>query len=142
MGMEIRTFQTVVAAVLTVGVGCTKVSIGDAATLSRQLRAEFHRPATVTLDGQRRLIVTVEASSADADSSADSSAASEPTAQAYRVARFVGAHYQHAGMLKAVTVIVEPAAGDSVGEPSASTFTASEISPTAARPVAPGTKSD
>jgi hypothetical protein len=138
---QIRAFFC--AALIIVEVGCTKVSVGDAATLSRQLRAEFHRPATVILDGQRRLIVTFQPAAADTDAGADSSAdASEPAAQAYRVAKFVGAHYQHAGTLKAVTVIMEPAAGDSAGQPSTSTFSASEISPIAPKAVAPGTKSD
>ena len=132
---------TASAGLLMVGVGCrAPANIGDAATLSRQLRAEFHRPAAVVLDGQRRLIVTMEASSADSASMDTTS--SDPASQAYDVAKFVGAHYQHAGALKAVTVILEPPADDSTGQPVTSTFSAAEINPVAAKPVAPGTKSD
>jgi hypothetical protein len=126
------------AGLIVVGVGCSRAgTIGEAAVLSRQLQAEFHRPAAVMLDGRRRLIVTIQA-----DSAADSTDATGPAAQAYQVATFVGTHYQHAGALKAVTVIVEPSLSDSAGQPSTSTFTASEFNPTAARAVAPGTKSD
>src|SRR5271154_1839278 len=124
-------------------VGCgAPVTVGDAAILSRQLQAEFHRPAAVTLDGRRHLIVTVQASSADTDSTGASADSTDPAAQAYQVARFVGAHYQHARSLKDLTVIVEPPPADSAGQPSSSTFTASEIDPIAPRVVPPGTKSD
>jgi hypothetical protein len=134
------------------GCGTAPQTVGDAAVLSRQLRAAFHRPATVTVDGRRRLIVTVEADTTDvsdsttADSSADAqssgTAAEGPAAQAYQVARFIGAHYQHAGTLKQVTVIVEAAKGDTSGIPNTWQFSSSDIAPVAARPVAPGTKSD
>ena len=135
------------AALFMVGVGCrAPVTVGDAAVLSRELRSAFHRPVAVVLDGQRRLIVTLEASSTDSTmpngAVPDSDASSDPAAQAYQVARFVGAHYQHAGALKAVTVILEPAATDSVGDPTTSTFSAADINPTPPPAVAPGTKSD
>jgi hypothetical protein len=143
------------AAVLMVGAGCSAPqNLGDAALLSRALRAEYHRPVTVTLDGQRRLIVTLEAdSTSNATSNATNNAADStavdagsdsatPAAQAYRVARYVGSHYDHAGTLQALTVIVEPAAGDSASQPSVSKFSPGEFAPKAARPVTPGTKSD
>ena len=142
------------AALLMVGVGCrAPATIGDAAILSRELRTEFHRPVAVVLDGQHRLIVTLEASSTDSassdstvsDSSGSSSAsntAGDPSAQAYQVAKFVGAHYQHVGALKTVTVILEPAAADSAGDPTTSIFSAADINPTPRPAVAPGTKSD
>jgi hypothetical protein len=138
------------AALLMVGVGCrAPATIGDAAILSRELRTEFHRPVAVVLDGQHRLIVTLEASSTDSASSdsavSDSSASgttADPAAEAYQVAKFVGAHYQHVGSLKTVTVILEPAATDSAGEPSTSIFSAADINPTPRPAVAPGTKSD
>jgi len=153
VGSQAFRWCTASAGLLMVGIGCrAPANIGDAATLSRQLRAEFHRPAAVVLDGQRRLIVAMEASSTDSatdsatESAADSTAASDsttdPASQAYVVAKFVGSHYQHAGALKAVTVILEPPADDSTGQPVTSTFSASDINPVAARPVAPGTKSD
>jgi hypothetical protein len=142
VGRQAFMLCTAGAGVLMVGAGCrAPATIGDAATLSRQLRTEFHRPAAVSLDGQRRVIVTMEANSTDSAGTPDDSA-SDPAAQAFQVARFVGAHYQHAGALKAVTVILEAPASDSAGQPSISTFSASEINPVAARPVAPGTKSD
>jgi hypothetical protein len=147
-----------VAAVVMVEAGCrAPQTVGDAAVLSRTLRAEYHRPVAVTLDGRRRLIVTLAADSTGstrADStanagegstgadSADADSTDTPAAQAYRVAKFVGSHYDHAGTLQALTVIVEPAAGDSAGTPSISTFSGGEIVPRAGRPVPPGTKSD
>ena len=138
------------AALLMVGVGCrAPATIGDAAILSRELRTEFHRPVAVVLDGQHRLIVTLEASSTDSASSdstvSDSSTSvtpADPAAQAYQVAKFVGAHYQHVGALKTVTVILEPAAADSAGDPTTSIFSAADINPTPRPAVAPGTKSD
>jgi hypothetical protein len=138
------------AALLMAGVGCrAPATIGDAAILSRELRTEFHRPVAVVLDGQHRLIVTLEASSTDSASSdstvSDSSTSdtpADPAAQAYQVAKFVGAHYQHVGALKTVTVILEPAATDSAGEPTTSIFSAADINPTPRPAVAPGTKSD
>lgn len=139
------------ATFLIVGAGCKPAqTLGDAAVLSRELRAEYHRPVAVTLDGRRRLIVTLEADSAVASDGADSagvdtvvdSASSMPAAQAYRVARFIGAHYDHAGTLRALTVIIEPSPGDSAGEPTISTFSTGEFAPENARPVPPGTKSD
>jgi hypothetical protein len=154
--------RTLAAAVVMVGAGCTRPqTVGDAAVLSRALRAEYHRPVTVTLDGQRGLIVTLEADSTggtrvrntgapgEGSIAADSAAgpasadsADTPAAQAYRVATFVGSHYDHAGTLRALTVIVEPAAGDSAEGPSISTFSGGEIVPQTARAVPPGTKSD
>ena len=131
------------AAVLMVGAGCSAPqNLGDAALLSRALRAEYHRPVTVTLDGQRRLIVTLEADSTSnaTNNAADSTAvdagsdSATPAAQAYRVARYVGSHYDHAGTLQALTVIVEPAAGDSASQPSVSKFSPGEFAPKAARP--------
>src|ERR1700722_8040265 len=72
------------AALLMVGVGCrAPATIGDAAILSRELRTEFHRPVAVGLDGQHRLIVTLEASSTDrasSDSTVSDSSASVPPA--------------------------------------------------------------
>jgi hypothetical protein len=143
VGRQAFMLCTAGAGVLMVGAGCrAPATVGDAAALSRQLRTEFHRPAAVSLDGQRRLIVTMEANSTDSTGTTDDSTSSDAGAQAFQIARFVGSHYQHAGALKAVTVILEAPAGDSAGQPSMSSFSAAEINPVAARPVAPGTKSD
>ena len=127
--------------VAVAGCGAPPQTLGDAAVLSRQLRAAFHRPATVTVDGRRRLIVTVEADTTDvSDSTGDETLG--PAAQAYQVARFIGTHYQHAGTLTQLTVIVESAPDDTSGTPNTWQFSASDIAPVAARPVPPGTKSD
>jgi hypothetical protein len=134
------------------GCGAPPQTLGDAAVLSRQLRTAFHRAASVTVDGRRRLIVTMEADTtdisdstgADASGGADSSGtdANGAAAQAYQVARFVGAHYQHAGTLARLTVIVEPARDDTSGAPNIWQFSASDIAPGAQKAVAPGTRSD
>jgi hypothetical protein len=59
---SIRTFYSgpLAAATLSASlvVGC--VSVNDATALSGQLTAEFKRSATVTLDGRRHLIVTLQ----------------------------------------------------------------------------------
>jgi hypothetical protein len=128
-------------ALCIVEAGCkAPQTIGDATILSRQLRAEYHRPAAVTLDGRLRLIVTLAADSADTTGADPDSTG--PAAQAYRVARFVGTHYDHAGTLKALTVIVEPADGDSAEGPTISTFSPGEFAPGSVAPGKPGTKSD
>lgn len=133
------------------GCGAPPQTLGDAAVLSRQLRTAFHRAASVTVDGRRRLIVTMEADTTDisdssgADASGADSTGSDANgaaAQAYQVARFVGAHYQHAGTLTLLTVIVEPAEGDTSGTPNSWQFSASDIAPVAQKAVAPGTRSD
>lgn len=123
------------------GCGAPPQTLGDAAVLSRQLRSAFHRPASVTVDGRRRLIVTVEADTTDSLASIDADS-SDPASQAYQVARFIGAHYQHAGTLARLTVIMEPAAGDTSGTPNTWQFSASDIAPVARKAVAPGTRSD
>jgi hypothetical protein len=121
--------------VAVTGCGAPPQTVGDAAVLSRQLHAAFHRPATVTVDGRRRLIVTVQADTAD--SLSDSTAA-----EAYQVARFVGEHYQHAATLTRVTVIVEPSLEDTAGTPNTWQFSASDFAPGTQKVVSPGTKSD
>jgi hypothetical protein len=131
------------SALLIVGAGCkAPQNLGDAAVLSRQLRAEYHRPVTVTLDGRRRLIVTLEADSAETTADGADADSAGPAAQAYRVATFVGSHYDHAGTLTGLTVIVEPTATDSAGEPTVTTFSSGEFAPGTVRAVKPGTKSD
>src|SRR5579862_9483733 len=56
------------------GCGAPPQTLGDAAVLSRQLRAAFHRTASVTVDGRRRLIVTMEADTSDISDSAGADA--------------------------------------------------------------------
>jgi len=192
----IRAFHSGPLAAAILLLGC--VSVNDATALSGQLSAEFKRSASVTLDGQHHLIVTLRddapppapdavapqsgtatrggdtsaqvavpdnmsgtptgTPSAATDStprpapsfvvesppatpaSADGTVSSDGLLE-QRIARFAVEHFAHAGAVRTVTVILEPAATNGSADPVVSTWTAAELAPPGPPP-RPATRSD